>query len=214
MHSRELRGGVRHGLETTWFLGVLQSTQEYADGKPHGQGVTSYNNGRVRTKTTFRDGEMIETEEYPKFDDPRPAVLLEVEANATLYAYWKRPLLHVYPTPLNLEEVQASLEVPEFLAEVFERNRAGSLKGKYDDINTFDDSIAYMAMVDEHGIVDEVGFSGASPRSVGTIDRYPPMIKQLTFNPGRIGTRNVRCQVVVRVRHTFVEGRPGPASGS
>ena len=164
----------------------------------------------MRTKTTFRDGEMIETEEYPKFDDPRPAVLLEVEANATLYAHWKRPLLDVYPTPLNLEEVQASLEVPEFLAEVFERNRAGSLKGKYDDINTFDDSIAYMAMVDEHGIVDEVGFSGSSPCSVGTIDRYPPMIKHLMFNPGRIGTRNVRCQVVVRVRHTFVEARPGP----
>ena len=209
-----MRGGIRHGRETTWFVGVLWSTQEYASGKPHGPGVTFYNNGRVRTKTTYRNGEVVESEECPKFDEPRPAVLPEVEANAELYTAWNRPLLDVYPTPLNLEEVQATLEVPEFLAEVFERNKSGTLKGNYEDVNTFDDSIAYMAMVDERGAVNTVGFSGSSPYSIGTMDRYPPIIKSLTFAPGRIGTRNVRCQVVVRVRHTFVEGRPGPAPGS
>jgi antitoxin component YwqK of YwqJK toxin-antitoxin module len=208
-HSRQLRGGVRHGVETTWFEGVLWSTQEFAEGKPHGLQTLFYDNGRVRTKATYRNGKEVKTEAFPKFDDPRPAVLLEVEANAELYRAWNHPLLDAYPTPLNLEEVQAQLEFPEFLEQVFERNKAGKLEEDDEDLNDFDDTIAYMVMVDERGIVDKVDFSGCSPYSIGTVDRYPPIIRQLTFEPGRIGGREVRCRVVVSVHHTFAEASSG-----
>jgi antitoxin component YwqK of YwqJK toxin-antitoxin module len=206
--SMELRGGVRHGVETTWHQGVLWSTQEFVAGKAHGLCTHFYDNGRVRSKDVYRNGKEVKSEAFPKFDDPRPAVLLEVEANEELYKAQGQPLLDSYPAPLNLEEVQARLEVPAFLEEVFERNKAGKLEEGYDDLNRFDDSIGYRVMVDERGAVDTVAFTACSPYSIGTVDRYPPIIQQLKFEPGRIGGREVRCRVVVLVHHTFVEAGP------
>jgi antitoxin component YwqK of YwqJK toxin-antitoxin module len=205
--EQELRDGIPHGRGTTWHNGVLWSTQEYANGKLHGVQTLYYDNGRVRTRTTYRDGEQVKVEEFPKFDDPRPAVLLRVEANAKLYEAWGHPLLDEYPVPRNLEEVQAQLEVPAFLNEVLERNLSGRLKEDYENVNTFDDGIAYMVMVSEEGTVDSVESSGASPYSGSTINTYPPMIRELKFEPGRKQGREVRCRVVVWVRHTFVEGK-------
>src|SRR5262249_982 len=203
--SQELRDGIPHGGSTTWFDGVLWTKQEFANGKPHGEYTSFYDNGRVRTRSTFRNGKEIKTEEFPKFDNPRTAVVLGVEANADLYEAWNDPLLDVYPTPSNLEQVQARLKVPAFLEEVFERNKSGKLKEDYDNLNTFDDSIAYMVMVDERGVVDKVEWTGASAYSGGTIDIYPPLIKELKFEPGCIRGRKVRCGVIVSVHHTFVE---------
>ena len=151
VHSRELRGGIAHGVETIWYDGVLWSTQEYVNGKLHGVSTTFYENGRVRSRSIYRNDEEIETEELPRFDDPRPAVRIEIEANEKLYQAWNHPLLDQYPRPMNLEQVQSQLEIPAFLAEVFERNQAGTLKEQYEDLNTFDDSVAYMVMVDERG---------------------------------------------------------------
>jgi hypothetical protein len=65
-------------------------------------------------------------------------------------------------------------------------------------------------MVNEQGKVDQVAFSGASAYSGGVVDVYPPIIRQLKFEPGRIGKRKVCCRVIVWVDHTFVEGSPAP----
>ncbi len=135
-------------------------------------------------------------------------MLSRQEADAELYEAWGHPLLDSYPEAKNLEQVQAQLEVPSFLQEVFERNLSGRLKEDYEDLNTFDDSIACMVMVREDGTVESVEFSGASAYSGGTIDVYPPMIRELRFVPGRKQGRKVRCRVVVWVHHTFVEAKP------
>jgi uncharacterized protein len=206
--SQELRDGVPHGLTTTWNAGVLWSKQEYVNGRRDGSNTLFYDNGRVRERSTYRNDEETETQEFPKFDNPRPAVLLRVEADAEIYEAWGHPLLDVYPKPRNLERVQSHLTVPAFLEEVFERNQTGQLKDDYDNLNTFDDSIAYMVMVNEQGIVDKVDFSGASAYSGGVVDIYPPAIQKLKFDPGRIGRRKVRCRVVVWVHHTFAESAP------
>jgi len=80
--SRKLRDGVPHGVETTWREDVLSSKTEFANGKPHGLSTGFYKNGRVRTKSTHRNGKEVKREEFPKFDNPRPAVLLSVGTNA------------------------------------------------------------------------------------------------------------------------------------
>ena len=203
--EQELRNGIPHGAETTWHDGALWSRQQNANGKLHGVCTVYYDNGRERTRSTYRNGSLVQTEEFPKFDHPRPAVLLGVEANARLYEAWGCPLLDQYPVARNLEQVQARLEVPPFLTEVFERNLSGMLKEDYENLNTFDDGIAYMAMVGEDGTVDSVEFSGSGVYSGSAINTYPPMIRELTFDPGRKQGREVRCRIVVWVRHTFVD---------
>jgi antitoxin component YwqK of YwqJK toxin-antitoxin module len=206
--AQELKDGIPHGAGTTWLEGILWSNQEYVDGKLHGTETLYYDNGRVRTRTTWRHGRMIKTEDFPKFDNPRPAVLLRTEATVELYKAWGHPLLDAHPEPRNLEKLEARLKMPEFLKEVFERNQSGSLDDDYEDLNTFDDSIAYMVMVNERGAVDSVEFSGASVYSGSMIDEYPRIIQRLKYTQGRIGKRKVRCRVVVWVHHTFVEDGP------
>ena len=95
--------------------------------------------------------------------------------------------------------------MPEFLTKVFEKNKAGSVTNNYEDWSTFEDGVAYMVWVNEKGAVDSIDFSGASMYSGCTIETYPPFLQKLKFEPGRIGKRKVRCRVLVRVEHTFVE---------
>ncbi len=210
-HSRTLKDGIPHETSTTWHQGVLWGTDHYKNGKLDGEQILFYDNGRVRTRTTYRNDEETKSEEFPKFDDPRPAVLISVEANAKLYEAWGHPLLDAYPTPINLEPIQAQLAVPAFLQEVFEKNQSSPIFDGYDNINTFDDTVAYAAIVDERGAVEKVQFTGASPYSAGTVNDYPPILEKLTFEPGRIGSKTMRCRVIVWVHHTFVEGRPRPS---
>lgn len=204
-HSQELVDGARHGVETTWNDGVLWRTCPFVNGKPHGESTLYYDNGRVRTKTWFESGKEVKEQEFPKFDNPRPVVLIQVEANEKLFRAWKHPLLDVYPQVKNLADVQKRLPMPEFLAKLFEKNKAGSVTNNYEDWSTFEDGVAYMVWVNEKGAVDSIDFSGASMYSGCTIETYPPFLQKLKFEPGRIGKRKVRCRVLVRVEHTFVE---------
>ncbi len=203
-----LRDGVPHGAGTDWIDGILSSKQEFAKGKRHGVNTFFYDNGRVQARISFRNGKEIKSENFPKFDNPRPAILLSVEANADLYNAWGHRLLDVYPTPRNLKTVQRKLKVPEFLNEVFERNKSGKVEDDYEDVNIFNDGVAYMVMVDERGTVDDVEFSGCGVYSRGTIPEYPPIIRELRFKPGSVKGRKMRCRVVVHVDHTFVEAGP------
>jgi antitoxin component YwqK of YwqJK toxin-antitoxin module len=203
--SQELKNGVPHGKGKTWNEGVLWSTEEWVNGKRHGITELYYDNGRLRSRYLYRQGKEVSSEQFTKFDNPQPAVLLRVEANAELYKAWRHPLLDEYPSPRNLDKIQARLPMPAFLLEVFERNKTGELEERYEDLNYFDDGVGYMVMVNELGRVDEVKFSGASAYSGSVTDIYPPYIQKLTFKPGRINGRKVRCRVLVRVDHTFVE---------
>ncbi len=203
--TSEVRNGVRHGQHTQWYCGVLRATDRYSNGKLDGVHTSYYNNGRIHFRTTFRNGREIKNEEFQKFDNPKPHVVIEVEANARLYEAWKHPLLDIYPTPRNLSKVQRQIMIPTFLREVFERNNSHTVKDDYEDVNHFNDGITYMVMVNERGDVDEVKFSGSSVYSIGTLNDYPPIIRQLKFRPGQIKGRNVRCRVVASVCHTFAE---------
>jgi hypothetical protein len=205
IRSYEVRDGIPHGGGSTWHEGALWSKEQYQKGKLHGVHTLFYDNGRLRTRTTYRNGKSIKTEEFPKYDHPAPAVLLRAEANAELYEAWNQPLLDAYPTPLNLQEVQAQLTIPAFLQQVFERNLANATLDDYEDTNTFNDNIAYHVMISERGTVDSVQYSGSGVYSVGTVKDYPPLIQKLQFEPGRLHGRPVRCRVVVWVEHTFVE---------
>jgi antitoxin component YwqK of YwqJK toxin-antitoxin module len=205
IRSYEVQRGIPHGAGTTLHHGVLWSKDHYSGGTRDGECTEYYDNGRLRTRTIYKNGKEAATEQFPKFDDPRPAVLMRAEANAELYAAWKQPLLEVYPTPRNLAKVQAQLRIPVFLQEVHERNRNNTIREEYEDVNTFSDDIAYHVTIDERGAVARMSFSGSGMYSGSSIDRYPPMIKQLKFTPGRSGGRPVRSQAIVWVDHTFIE---------
>jgi hypothetical protein len=202
----QLKNGVPHGEEEKYDDGILWSRTQMKEGKAHGESVLFYDNGRVRSRTVMRNGKAVKREEFPKFDRPRPAVVINVEANEELYRAWRHPLPEVYPAPLNVPEVERELAVPTFLQEVYERNRAGEIKERYEDWNTFKDGSAYFVMVSEQGEVDDVTWSGASAYSGAVIEVYPPLIRKLRFRPGRMAGRAVRCRVVVSVEHTFAEG--------
>jgi hypothetical protein len=152
-------------------------------------------------------GGKLRTQSFPKFDEPVPAVTLNVEANDELYAAWQHMLLDQYPRALNLDQVRSRLAVPDFLQGVYERNLAEEAQVEYEDWNTFDDGIAYFLKVDAEGAVTNAKANGSGAYSGGAWGIYPPLLMQLRFEPGRIRGRAVPCQVLANVDHTFIEGK-------
>ncbi len=201
----ELKEGIPHGKVTTYSHGVLWSIAHYMHGKPDGESTTYWDNGRIRSVTKCVHGKEGKSKEFPKFDHPIPAVVLSVEANEKLYTAWRHIRVDEYPRALNLEEVQKQLKLPQFLREVHERNLTGTLQNDYEDCNTFNDGIAYFLTVDVSGKVTAAIANGSGVYSGGEWDTYPPFLRKLRFDPGRIRGRAIECQVVARVDHTFVE---------
>jgi antitoxin component YwqK of YwqJK toxin-antitoxin module len=202
----ELKNGIRHGKATCWHRGRLWSVTFYDEGEQDGDSTTYWENGRVRSVSKWVRGREIEVKKLPKFDRPEPAVLLSVEANERLYTAWEHVPVGEYPQALNVDEVQAQLEVPDFLREVYGRNLKNVLRSDYEDLNTFNDGITYFLTVGETGEVIDVEARGSGVYSGGCWGVYVPFLEQLRFNPGRVRGRAVECRVVARVDHTFVEG--------
>jgi antitoxin component YwqK of YwqJK toxin-antitoxin module len=205
--DRELKDGVSHGKTTTYFDGVLWDVSFYANDLLEGESTSYWDNGRVRTITTFLGGKDVKSKSFPKFDRPIPAVVLGVEANEDLYTAWDHVRVDEYPHVLNLDDVQRQLHVPDFLREVHERNLTKTTRSEYEDCSTFNDGIAYLLTVSETGEVTGAVASGSDVYSGGNWDTYPPLLRQLRFTPGRVRGRAVECRVVARVDHTFVEGK-------
>jgi antitoxin component YwqK of YwqJK toxin-antitoxin module len=201
----ELKGGIPHGKVTTYCRDVLWSIAYYVEGKPDGESTTYWDNGRIRSVTKVGKGKAGKSQEFPKFDNPVPTVMLSVEANEELYTAWRHIPVDEYPRPLNLKEIQKQLKVPQFLREVHERNLAGTLQDDYEDCNTFDDGIAYFLTVDESGEVTAATANGSGVCSGGEWDTYPPLLRKLHFAPGRIRGRAIKCRVLARVDHAFIE---------
>lgn len=202
----ELAKGIPNGKCTTYNDGVLWSVGHYVDGVAEGDLTLYWENGHVRNVSRLQKGKEVESRDFPKFDQPVPAVVLTLEANQDLYSAWQHIPVDEFPAVQNLDEVRALLKVPAFLQEVYERNKAGELKSDYEDWNTFNDGIAYFLTVDERGQVVEVTANGSGVSSGGDWGTYPQVLRRLRFTPGRIRGRAIGCRVLARVNHTFVEG--------
>jgi antitoxin component YwqK of YwqJK toxin-antitoxin module len=206
--SMSLRRGKLHGKLITWSDGVLWSEDHYKDGKRHGDHFLYYDNGRIHWRMRYENGKKVgKDQEFPKFDNPRPAVLIEVETNARLYTAWKKPLPDSFPQPKNLAKVQASLPIPQFLQDVYQRNLTKTVTDDYEDINSFKDGAGYFLRINELGEVESVEFTGCSVYSVAVAETYIPLLKQLRFTPARQKGKKVPGWAVAHVEHTFVEGQ-------
>lgn len=209
IREHELQDGIPHGKSTTWHAGVLWSTDSYNKGKQDGLSTLYYNNGRVRMKTTCRNGKDIKTEEFPKFDHPQPVVQVTIESSEERYTGWREPLLDVYPTPKNWAKWEAQIEIPEFLKEIHERHLRGEKpKVSYDSIDTFNDGIGFFVRIDEKGDVAQVAMTGSSVYSIQQHDVYTELLRKLKFTPGKRGKKKVPSRAIVLIDHTFVEGKP------
>jgi len=203
----EVEGGIEHGKTTTYRDGVVWGIASFVRGKLHGESITYWDNGKVRMVQKFDRGKQAgEPQEFPRVDQPKPVVLLFVEANEQLYSAWRHIAVDEYPKAENADEIQAGLRPPQFLLDVYERNLAGKIKDDYEDWSTFNDGITYFLSVNANGEVEEVRANGSSVYSGGDWETYKPLLKQLRFSPGRIRGRAVECGVIVRVEHTFAEG--------
>jgi antitoxin component YwqK of YwqJK toxin-antitoxin module len=204
--DQELKDGVPHGKTTTYHNGVLWSVSSYVNGVEEGESTTYWDNGRVCAVAKMVGGNEVQSERFPKFDRPIPAVIVRVEANEELYRAWGHVRVDEYPQALNLDDVQSQLQVPDFLREVHERNRTGTTRNEYENCNTFKDGIAYFLAVNATGDVVDALANGSAAYSAGSWGTYPPLLRQLRFAPGRILRRAAECRVLAWVDHTFVEG--------
>jgi antitoxin component YwqK of YwqJK toxin-antitoxin module len=201
----ELRDGKKHGKATRYSYGRLWSIAHYVDDVQQGEETSYWDNGRVRSVTKYVNGKAGRRKDFPKFDDPVPAVVITIEADQKLYEAWDHLPVDEYPQLQNLAAIQAQVQLPEFLLEVDKRNREGTLKDDYEDWNTFDDGIAYFLTVNEAGTVAAAHANGSGVYSGGEWDTYLPLLRQLRFTPGRIRGRAVECRVLACVDHKFVE---------
>jgi len=131
--------------------------------------------------------------------------VLTVQADEELYKAWKHQRVEEYPRPLNLEEIQKQIIIPHFLLDLHERNQAGTLRNSYENWNTFNDGIAYFLTLDDSGTVIEAFANGSGVYSGGHWDTYLPLLRQLRFTPARVSGHSIKCKVLARVDHKFIE---------
>ena len=204
----ELINGIPNGKVITFRRGVVWSIEDFAAGQRDGVSTTYWDNGRVRRITQYTQGKAGQSTEFPRSEHLVPAVVLTVQADEELYRAWRHQRVDEYPRPLNLEQMQKQVTIPQFLLEVHERNQAGTLRDYYEDWNTFDDGIAYILSVDEAGIITDAFANGSGVYSGGHWDTYLPLLRQLRFTPARVSGAPIKCQVLARVDHKFIEGSP------
>lgn len=80
-----------------------------------------------------------------------------------------------------------------------------AMRDSYEDWNTFDDGIAYFLTVDETGMVTDAFANGSGVYSGGDWDTYLPLLRQLRFTPARVSAHSIKCHVLARVDHKFIE---------
>lgn len=204
----ELMNGIPHGKVITYRRGKVWRIEDFASGQRDGVSTTYWDNGRVRDITQYTQGEAGKTTEFPRSEHLVPAVVITVQADEELYTAWRHQGVDEYPRPLNLEAIQKQLTIPQFLLDVYERNQVGALRDTYENWNTFDDGIAYFLTVDETGVVTDACANGSGVYSGGHWDTYPPLLRQLRFTPARVSSDPIKCQVLARVDHKFIEGSP------
>jgi len=201
----ELVNGIPDGKVITYMHGVIWSIEEFVAGQRDGVSTTYWANGRVRLLTRFTQGKEEETTEFPRAEKLVPAVVLTVQADEELYKAWKHQRVEEYPRPLNLEEIQKQIIIPHFLLDLHERNQAGTLRNSYENWNTFNDGIAYFLTLDDSGTVIEAFANGSGVYSGGHWDTYLPLLRQLRFTPARVSGHSIKCKVLARVDHKFIE---------
>ena len=205
----ELHEGVPHGAVIDFRgEGIVSGTSQYVHGVLHGESIGYWDNGRIASRSHWVRGDRLSSDAAPKFVDPVPIVSMEVQADAELYRAWRHHPVDEFPQVLNLPQIQAQIQVPSFLIEVHERNRTGTLRSDYENLDTFCDGIGFLVQVDESGLVREVKATGFGIYSAAVWNLYPDVVSQLVFSPGRLQGRPLGCQALVRVTHTFAESRP------
>jgi antitoxin component YwqK of YwqJK toxin-antitoxin module len=204
----EFKEGRRHGLQRISLMGRVSFENRFDRGELV-ENTTYWDSGRLKSISKYAKGKLVESQQFPKFDRPVPAVVLTLEANEELYNDWEHPPVETYPEPLNRKEVERQFELPAFLKEVDEQNRNKKLESSKDDWSTFKDHATFFVEVNEAGEVTDVEFEGGGKRSVKLRDTFPPLLQQLRFQPAIAKGRPVPGRVLATVNHTFVEGGDG-----
>ncbi|HAO99662.1 MAG TPA: hypothetical protein DCQ83_06415 [Fibrobacteres bacterium] len=184
-------GGLKHGLETWWYDGVIkryEATNEhglrngeyqawFSDGKPwykgrdiHGIAQDSlyywYPNGNLQTVTVFRDGRQIHFQAY----DSVTAVPLDTVANAR--AKWKHDSIAAVQRRQGIEEwsgrVRATVEsywsIPKELARKPYRSVATLRIGRIGDLRALSWKEKSSSTV----------FNTLADRALKKVRRFPP----------------------------------------
>lgn len=147
-NEQEYKNYKRHGQQKSFTNGVLTFYQEMEDGKEHGYTRTYYKNGRIKEESVYKDGDVLSTKKFPKFDNPK--VELQIISRICKESYENDETLQLPdndPRLLNREELEKAFKADQSLFEPYE-----------------DDHIlgySYIVNVDKQGNVTEVHFSSA-----------------------------------------------------
>ncbi|HUO08702.1 MAG TPA: DUF4375 domain-containing protein [Phycisphaerae bacterium] len=201
----ELKDGLRHGISKRYEKETIWSVSHYRNGIQHGESTLYWDNGRIRSVSLYAEGTEVSTRQFPKFDHPVPAVLLDVTTVHEQFPRWQYPPADIDAIVLNLDEVRAQLTIPQFLLDVHHRNQSGQLKSKYENCNEFNDTIGYALAVGPSGEIIEAKATGSGTYSGREWNTYVPLLKQIRFSPAQRQGRPVPSRAFARVHHTFVE---------
>ena len=122
------------------------------------------------------------------------------------YEHWGLMSLESYPWALNISEIESQLAVPVLLQDIYQLEFRSPQPSKRGGCNIFDTGISYTVEIDEQGAVVSAKPFASDFCCGGEWETYPPFLKQLRFEPGRVSGSAVESSAVVLVQHTFKEG--------
>jgi antitoxin component YwqK of YwqJK toxin-antitoxin module len=113
----EYKNYIRHGIQETYFRGVLSQYQEMEDGVEHGYSREYYKNGKIKVERLYQHGRVVATKKFPKSENPVGKVTFRYLMKEEWLKKEGLPTADTYPVCINEAEIKKIIKTPPLLFE-------------------------------------------------------------------------------------------------
>jgi antitoxin component YwqK of YwqJK toxin-antitoxin module len=185
-YEQEYKNYKKHGIQKTYYRGVLSLYQEMEDGVEHGYTRGYYRNGKIKEEILYKNGIVVSVKRFPRSENLVGKVTFKYMMKEEWLKKEGLPIADTYPECINEAEIKKIIKTPPLL-----------FVPHYQD--TTADTCLWLS-VDEKGNVTNVKFQ-SSYMTRG--EEFTEVADKMKFIPATKGGINVASYIYIIAEFTL-----------